>query len=319
MLYDVFNGDADGLCALHQLRLAEPAESRLVTGVKRDIGLLARIRDVAVAGDRVTALDISVEKNAAAVSDLLDRGVAVRWFDHHFPGELPRHPNFEPHIDITATVCTSLLVDRHLSGRYRAWAVAAAFGDNLNESARAAAAPLDLTAAQLDALCELGEGLNYNGYGESVADLHFPPEVLYQRLKPYADPFAFIAEAPEFRQLRQGYAEDMARAAALAPQAIRPGGAVYVLPDAAWARRVSGVFANNLATRNPGRAHALLTASSQGDYVVSVRAPVIKREGADGLCRRFGGGGRKAAAGINALPATELDAFIAAFDQVYPG
>ncbi|MGB5082223.1 MAG: acetyltransferase, partial [Burkholderiales bacterium] len=34
---DVFNGDADGLCSLRQLRLAEPAESQLVTGVKRDI------------------------------------------------------------------------------------------------------------------------------------------------------------------------------------------------------------------------------------------------------------------------------------------
>lgn len=33
---DVFNGDADGLCALHQLRLAEPlpadAQTELVTG-----------------------------------------------------------------------------------------------------------------------------------------------------------------------------------------------------------------------------------------------------------------------------------------------
>jgi len=33
--YDVFNGDADGICALHQLRLAEPREATLVTGVKR--------------------------------------------------------------------------------------------------------------------------------------------------------------------------------------------------------------------------------------------------------------------------------------------
>jgi len=31
MIYDVFNGDADGLCASHQLRLAKPAETELVT------------------------------------------------------------------------------------------------------------------------------------------------------------------------------------------------------------------------------------------------------------------------------------------------
>ena len=58
-IIDVFNGDADGICALHQLRLAEPAESGLVTGPKRDIGLLARV--TAQAGDRVTVLDIALD------------------------------------------------------------------------------------------------------------------------------------------------------------------------------------------------------------------------------------------------------------------
>lgn len=39
-IYDVFNGDADGICALVQLRLASPADSVLITGVKRDIELM---------------------------------------------------------------------------------------------------------------------------------------------------------------------------------------------------------------------------------------------------------------------------------------
>ncbi|EMI16065.1 phosphoesterase, DHHA1, partial [Rhodopirellula maiorica SM1] len=55
--YDIFNGDADGICALHQLRLADPQPSRLVTGVKRDINLLKRVS--ADAGDQLTVLDIS--------------------------------------------------------------------------------------------------------------------------------------------------------------------------------------------------------------------------------------------------------------------
>ena len=38
--FDCFNGDADGLCALTQLRLNHKVKSELVTGVKRDIGLL---------------------------------------------------------------------------------------------------------------------------------------------------------------------------------------------------------------------------------------------------------------------------------------
>ncbi len=41
--YDIFNGDADGICALHQLRLEEPRASVLVTGVKRDVRLLDRV------------------------------------------------------------------------------------------------------------------------------------------------------------------------------------------------------------------------------------------------------------------------------------
>ncbi len=317
MHYDAFNGDADGICALHQMRLAEPLDTTLVTGVKRDIGLLKKID--ATAGDHILALDIAVEKNAAALATLLEKGVSVRWFDHHNPGELPEHPNFRANIDTAADVCTSLLVDRHLGGRHRVWAVTAAFGDNLHDAARRAAEPLALDAAQLDHLRELGECLNYNGYGESLEDLHFHPAELYRALSGYADPFAFIAEAPQFATLSQGYAADMALAAATQASETRASGAVYILPDAAWARRVSGVYANDLATAHPNRAHALLTRSPRGHYVVSVRAPLADKRGADLLCQRFDtGGGRKAAAGINVLPENRIPDFIAAFYETYP-
>lgn len=317
MYFDAFNGDADGICALHQLRLAEPVTSRLVTGVKRDIALLKRI--TAEAGDEVTALDIAVEKNIGPLHALLDRGVRVRWFDHHHPGEVPVHARFEPHIDTAAEVCTSLIVDRYLGGRYRAWAVAAAFGDNLHDAARRAAEPLGLSEDRLAQLRELGECINYNAYGESVEDLYFPPDELYRRLHAYVDPFAFVAEAPEFATLRDGYTADMAAASAVQPMEVRSSGAVIVFPDAAWARRVSGVYANELASRHPQRAHALLTRSPQGHYVVSVRAPLANRTGADELCRQFEtGGGRKAAAGINVLPEDRLSDFIRAFYTTYP-
>jgi len=318
MLYDAFNGDADGICALLQLRRVEPVESVLVTGVKRDIGLLERVP--AEAGDRVTVLDIAVARNRAALERLLAQGVKVRWFDHHNPGELPSHPNFEPHIDQAPDICTSLIVDRHLNGKQRLWAVVAAFGDGMPDSARRTASSLDLDAARLEQLRELGEYINYNAYGETVADLHFPPETLYRRLLAYGEPFAFIDQAPEFQALKQGYAEDMARARELTPHDSRPNGAVYLLPDAAWARRVSGVFANALAERHPERAHALIGRASQGHYVVSVRAPLLNRQGADALCRQFeSGGGRAGAAGINRLPEAELDRFIQAFYAAFGG
>jgi hypothetical protein len=317
MLFDAFNGDADGICAMHQIRLAQPATTTLVTGVKRDIGLLKKID--AVAGDSVLALDIAVEKNAAPLAELLERGVKVRWFDHHNPGELPVHRNFEATIDTAADVCTSLLVDRYLGGAHRVWAVTAAFGDNLHDAARRAAEPLGLALAQLDQLRELGECLNYNGYGETLADLHFHPADLYRAVSAYADPFAFIAEAPEFATLSQGYRADMALAAETQPVDARAAGAVYLLPDAAWARRVSGVYANDLASAHPDRAHALLTRSPKGHYVVSVRAPLNDKRGADLLCQRFEtGGGRRAAAGINILPEARIPDFVAAFHDTYP-
>ena len=312
MLYDAFNGDADGICALLQLRLSEPAESVLVTGVKRDIGLLDRVP--AQAGDRVTVLDIAVERNRDALDALLLRGVQVRWFDHHRPGELPVHPRFEPHIDLAADLCTSLIVDRYLHGRQRIWAVVAAFGDGMPDSAQRAAAALGLDEARLARLRELGECVNYNAYGETVADLHFPPTELYRRLHAYREPFAFIHEAPEFQTLKHGYAEDMAQARGLVPFTVKPGGAVYLLPDADWARRVSGAFANALAQAHPDRAHALIGLASHGYYVVSVRSPLSNRQGADALCRQFeSGGGRAGAAGINRLPEAELERFIQAF------
>jgi hypothetical protein len=54
--YDIFNGDAAGICALLQLRKAEPKNARLVTRVKRDINLLHGV--VAAEGDQITVLDI---------------------------------------------------------------------------------------------------------------------------------------------------------------------------------------------------------------------------------------------------------------------
>lgn len=309
--YDVFNGDADGICALHQLRLAYPAASQLVTGVKRDITLLERV--VAKPDDKITVLDISLDKNREALLALLERGVQVAWFDHHFSGDVPAHRGFEVHIDRAPDICTSLLVDRFLQGRHRIWAVVGAFGDNLHAAARRAAEPLQLSADQLDALHSLGTCLNYNGYGETLADLHFPPDELYRLLHRHADPFAFIAEEPAFRQLQQGYAEDMAKADGLQPELETQTCALYILPDAPWSRRVSGSFGNLLAQSWPNRAHAILTHRS-GGYTVSVRAPLAAPTGADELCRRFdSGGGRKAAAGINCLPEAKVEEFVAQF------
>ncbi len=310
--FDVFNGDADGICALHQLRLADPADdAELVTGVKRDISLLKRV--TAGAGDQVTVCDISMEKNQEPLLRLLEAGAEVTYFDHHMPGEIPSHPGLQAHIDTAPDVCSSILVDRHLGGRFRLWAVTAAFGDNIIDSARRLAGEMGLSAEQSAALEELGICLNYNGYGTTLEDLFFHPADLYRKVHPYADPFAFINEDAAFATLRDGYRGDMASAAAIQPELAEEQVALYVFPDTDWARRVSGVYGNDLAQQYPERAHAILTRLDEG-YRVSVRAPLTTRTGAADLCNQFPtGGGRKGAAGINLLPDDQLPLFIDRF------
>ena len=314
--FDVFNGDADGLCALQQLRLSDPSDTTLVTGVKRDIGLLSRVD--AAAGDEVTVLDVSLDKNRVALLDVLDRGASVRYFDHHFPGEIPEHTRLDVRIETLPDKGTSLLVDDFLGGAQRAWAVVGTFGDNFDVAARRAAAPLGLSEDALGLLRQLGILLNYNGYGATVQDLHFPPDVLFRRIAPYADPLAFVQLDDAFAALRDGYQEDMARARAVVPELETERHAVVILPAAPWARRASGVYANELAQAAPERAHAMLTFLPDGAFVVSLRAPLTDGQGADELCRRFAtGGGRKAAAGINRLPASELGGFVDAFVSAF--
>jgi hypothetical protein len=311
---DVFNGDADGLCALQQLRLAEPTDSVLVTGVKRDIALLERVE--AGAGDSVTVLDVSLDTNRQALLRLLEAGARVRYFDHHFPGEIPTHPHFDVSIDTSPMVCTSALVDRHLGGRHRPWAAVAAFGDGLPLLGEELAAQCGLSRPDAERVARLGECLNYNSYGESVADLHFDPAELALALRPYRDPLEFAAESRAYLRLSQGFDKDLLAAALLRPERETPAAALFILPDAPWARRVSGVFANRVARESPERAHAILSPNSGGGFTVSVRAPVAKPVGADELCRQFpSGGGRNAAAGINHLPRQEVQRFLEALDR----
>ncbi len=318
MNYDLFNGDADGICALIQLRKAEPREALLVTGVKRDINLLARVQ--AAAGDRVTVLDVSMDTNRTALDKALDGGASVFYVDHHFAGDIPAHPNLTAIINEAPDVCTAVLVNGHLKNRHLDWAVTGAFGDNLKDTARTLARGLALSETDLASLEALGTYINYNGYGPALADLHFDPKELYLRLYTAADPLDFVHNSPDFKKLSTGYQEDMALAEGLQPLHSKPGSAVFLLPDQAWARRVSGVYSNDLATGNPGRAHAVLTEKDNGNYLISVRAPMNNKRGAAELCLQFPtGGGRAAAAGINDLPAEQLQAFVDAFEQAYAG
>ncbi len=310
--YYAFNGDADGLCALQQLRLAETQRGTLVTGVKRDITLLRRIQGQA--GDHVTVLDVSLHQNREDLIRLLESGVSVRYFDHHRAGALPRHPLLETYIDEAADVCTSILVDRRIGGRYRPWAVVAAFGDNLAEPARAMALEAGLNTQATATLEKLGICLNYNAYGESIEDLHCHPAELAELMMPFRDPASFIEQSEICAKLHSGYEEDMAKARRVATRR-GYGSGIVVLPNEPWARRAMGVLINELAQSRPDTALAILSPKVSGGFTVSVRVPAGSAVSAAEFCGGFEtGGGRKSAGGINYLPEADLDRFAACFE-----
>mgnify|MGYP003384726712 CR=1 FL=1 len=326
MHYDVFNGDADGIIALLQLRLSQnkpyPKETKLITGVKRDISLLHQV-DVMQATS-VTVLDVSMEKNSAALTQLLEKQIKVFYVDHHRAGEQPKSNYLTSLIDTDANTCTSLLVNTYLNNEFALWAIAAAFGDNMQASAAKLAEQYKLSLAQQALLKELGIYINYNGYGRSVDDLHFHPAKLLDKLSHYSDPFDLINEEDSiFHQLKAAYLADMEKANNSAVLVDNEQLTAVQLADEPWARRVSGVFGNELANAAPDKAHVVVTLNEsvtdeKATYTISLRAPINNKQGAGDLCASFPtGGGRAAAAGINALPAEMLGDFFVSVAKYY--
>lgn len=314
---DVFNGDADGICSLVQLRLAEQKDSKLITGIKRDINLLKTV--TAEPGIELTVLDISMQKNHADLQRVLSAGAKVFYADHHNAGEVIEHPALEAHIDTSPSMCTALIVDKYLNGQFHLWAITAAFGDNLTKVASSLAREQGLDDEEISALQELGIFLNYNGYGASLDDLFFHPGDLYRACVQHRTPFDFIAQnSTTFETLHDGYHQDIDRARAQKAFHETDSVAALRLPAEKWARRVSGVFSNQLSNDYPDRSHVIITEKDDGDYLVSIRAPLSQLEGADEVAGRFKtGGGRKGAAGINTLKEEQIPLLIDLMEQLY--
>ena len=313
MDYDLFNGDADGICSLIQLRLTEPRDAVLVTGIKRDIKLLNQIDPKA--GDRITVLDISMDKNQAGLAHALEAGASVFYADHHRSGDILDHPRFIAHINTAATTCTALIVNQLLGGKYQDWAIVAAFGDNITQVAEALVDQAGYDSEQKLKLRKLGVAMNYNGYGVSVDDLFYHPAELYRFASGYQSPLDFITERSDvYETLNEGYEADLDKGLGITPFKASETAAMIQLPNEKWARRISGVLGNELANQYPDSAHAILTereerVAGKPTYQVSIRAAKSKLIGADTIAMKFGGGGRTGAAGINRLLAEELDAF----------
>ncbi len=312
----VFNGDADGLIAQHLMELNGMRPATRITGLKRDIALLNRPPPDA---SEFAVFDISFDVNRAFVEAWLRGGARMRWFDHHDPGEPYVHAGLETHIHTAPGVCTALIVHRTLASADVRWAAAAAFGDNLTDTASALLLPLALPAEDQAALRELGELLNYNAYGETERDVLFPAAAVAERLAPFADPLVFHREGGLIPALRDQCRQDETHLQALHPAESTPTARIYHLPAEAWARRLGSTFANRLVHAHPEAAVAVIHPLQDGNLQVSLRTPKtgVKMTAAEFAKEFATGGGRARAAGINRLPADQIALFHRRFLQAY--
>ncbi|MDC3339691.1 DHH family phosphoesterase [bacterium] len=281
MRWFAFNGDADGICSMVQWGLVHGVEGNSVTGVKRDIELLANITPES--GDEIICMDISLARNHSRARELCDRGFKITWFDHHLAGEPIE--GLDAHIDTSSNVCTAKIVENFL-GVKSEWAEVALHGDGLS-----------VHSSRPD-FKELGELLNYNGYGADLDDLHFHPDKLMRLCLESKTPEKFL-QTPAFETLKKGFADDMRNV-----ESINEVDGIYLLPNEAWARRVVGVMAHRINSTGPGP-HVI--AIDKGNTLqVSLRG----NDGIGDICSMFGGGGRATAGGIDALPKEEITALM---------
>lgn len=316
--FDLFNGDADGIFSLLQLRQVDPRpDAERITGVKRDIKLFSRISGRVGQGDRVTALDISMAKNTAGLTQVLNDGADVFYVDHHQTGTVPESKRLTVITDDAKETCTAYLVNQHLAGAKAAWAVCGAYGDNFQGLADTIAASLDLPMGRLR---ELGELVNYNAYGMTIEDLHIHPSALFDILLGYPGPVEFLDDAhPIFETLQSGHRDDWNVAQSASEIDVSDAGQILSLPSSAASNRIGGLFGNALVDEEPEKGFAVLTELPDGSsYRVSIRAPRGRATtSAAYIATQFGGGGRAAAAGIDTLNEADLARFIDTFRTAF--
>ncbi len=280
MRWFAYNGDADGICSMVQWGLVHGIEGHRITGVKRDIRLLDRINPQA--GDDIVVMDISLARNHDLAS-ALSQEHPIRWFDHHLAGE--KIEAIECHINTGPNVCTARMVESYL-GVESDWAQVALHGDGLSQH------------STMPEFKELGELLNYNGYGSTLSDLHFHPDELMLACLQAGTPQQFM-QTEVFANLRNGFAMDMEKSAS-----IKMDSGIHMLPDEPWARRVVGVLAHRINESGSGP-HVI--AIDKGETLqVSLRG----QQGIGELASMFGGGGRATAGGIDSLPKGEVTALM---------
>ena len=281
MRWFAYNGDADGICSMVQWGLVHGVEGKRITGVKRDIELLDRIHPSD--DDEVIVMDISLARNHSMAQKLAQGGADITWFDHHLAGG--KIESINAYIDTSDNVCTARIVEQYL-GVESNWAQVALHGDGLSKH------------SSIPEYKELGELLNYNGYGADLTDLHFHPDELMMLCLESKTPEEFM-QSPAFAKLKQGFDNDISNAESITEQ-----DGFFLLPNEAWARRVVGVMAHRINEKGAGP--HVIAIDKGSTFQISMRG----QTGIGELCAMFGGGGRATAGGIDNLPKAEITALM---------
>lgn len=337
----IFNGDADGIVAQHILGLEIGSPDTRITGRKRDIELL-RLAPPMERGS-IHVMDVSLSRNRDALTALLpvmDKGgLGVTWYDHHDPGEPPAHPALTLNINQAPETCTAVIVNAVTGHRHPLWAAMGAYGDNLSATASALASAGGASSHEAALLRRVGVLLNYNAYGDEPGDALFDPDELAARMAGIPSALDLCWEQSLIAPLAARFDEDRELFHQLAPLVESASACAYLVPDEAFARRYGATWANERVMQKPSEALAVIHPRKDGTYTVSIRSPrnwrtadaMEGREamgahaGADGsvrsaaeLAREFPtGGGRKLAAGIDVLPADQLQRFTDRFREFY--
>jgi hypothetical protein len=176
----------------------------------------------------------------------------------------------------------------------------------------------NLNEDQIILLKQIGLVVNYNSYGQTVADLFFPPEEIAKAVKACgSDVFRFTEQSDIFPTLLENFSADMSSAVCQEPYSISDNAVIYTLPNEGWTHRIMGSFSNHLVSTNKDLACAIAVLNSDGTYRISVRSSINNPYGAGDLCKKFSGGGREKAGGVNNLNASEIDNFKKEFERTF--
>ncbi len=298
--FDICAGDADALCAVLQWRLHEPKVAQMVSGPLCVTDSLGNFP--VFPGDELLVCNVPIQVSRTPVTQTPARHATVQYLDCRGPASLLWHLQAKGTIPTSAKVCSSLLVNHLLQGKFRGWALVGAYGSAVQFDSEAQALAPGCSAGERKRLQQLGEAISYNAGVLHPRYVYMEPAHLYAQLARYDDPLDFLQAEPVAAELDGVFQSDLQKALAWKPYWKDAHATVYVLPDEGWAYRVARQLKSRLAVLNPGRAIAVLSPAGSGSVRVAVQS---------GLDVRATVAPKKWL--IEKLPLNEVDNFVGAF------